>query len=186
MNYQHISAGETAPVFVEYPAADVVQVSLQRLADNLYWDGIDWVALETMLATVEHRPGLYMFTAPDLLDGHYLLMFQNSLLSTTYIHLFAGSYKFTSTLELCNLYGIIVDAFNKPVRNALMRLRTVPSAPVNNIIVSYEPHEVFTDDAGNFNIELIREHEYLLDIPAIRYSKRILIPDAASVRFEDL
>lgn len=186
MEYQHISAGELAPVFWETLPGDTVQASIQRYTDDLYWDGTDWVVLETMLPCTEYKPGVYRFITPAVLDGHYLVSFQSGLGARKYTHLFAGNYIFTSTLELCLVYGIIVDGYNRPVKHALMQIRPIPAAAVDNTWVSTVPSEEFTDEFGNISIELIRNREYLITIPSLVYNKRVLIPDVSSVRFEDL
>jgi hypothetical protein len=188
--FQHIEAGSSTAILWPYGATGkTVTVTVRRDSDGLYWNESTelWGASPYDNTASEELSGIYKYTTPNNeLDGYYLVEFSVGTDVSHTFRVYAGDLAYTSTLNVCRVYGTIVDVHNVPVQNALIQARAIPVSTTNNIGVSMAPVEAFTDASGYFSMDFIRSREYILIIPSIGLNKQVTIPDQASVELEEL
>lgn len=179
-------------------------VVIQRLSDSLYYDdqlasGSRFAAAYTDNAMSEvdatNLAGLYRYQFPHTEDATaselFLIRYINTggnakLLDETIAF---GPLRTADTLDLCNLYGTVLDLngaadANKPVYVTIIpnTILTTGSKPG----ISVDRLETFTDINGGFSIDILRSLVVRLQIPSMGYDAKITIPDQASANFADL
>lgn len=183
-----ISAGEAAPIFWNQGVSGLtVTVHLMRMTDDFYWDGTTWNASPASLGTIEFYNGVYRFVCPDnVLNGYYMLAFNDGVGGRHIEQLYAGAHKFVETLNTCLVYGLMKNLQGEPIPDAKVYVTPVDVPLTGNTAISKSNVFVYTDESGLFEISLVRGSEVYIAIDEAGYRKRVIIPDSVSVKIEDL
>lgn len=92
-------------------------------------------------------------------------------------------------MAICTVTGTLCRLDETPLVHQQVTARIVSTEQdqggqvVSALGVSSEPIEAFTDEDGDFEIDLVRGATVVLEIPAINLRKTILIPDEVEVDF---
>lgn len=185
----HVSAGEPAPIMHSDTAGLTVVATIYKAPDALYWNPTTetWEITPEDIPTVEILPGLYQLILPDgKLDGHFAITFNNGI-APVYIQLYAGGFRYNSAPDTCIVYGAISDVKGQPISLAEVIAEPIPTLKyINNVAQSMSSRRVYTNQDGEFAIELVRNSEIVLIVSEVGFRKRVNIPDVASVSLEDL
>lgn len=177
---------------------------VQRLSDGYYHDatqltGAQFAAgfYENAMTEVDsaNLPGLYRFsfvhaedsTASELFFVRFVNLGGNALTQDSTVAF--GPLRTATALSLCNLYGSIVDINGDPDGQKPVRLSILPNTILTTGAksgISVDRVDTFTDENGDFSVDLIRGLTVRLQMPSIGYDRKIVIPDASSVNFADL
>lgn len=178
----HISAGAQTPILVMTNDAGLT-ASLIRLSDSKYWTGATWSSIPTSLPTSALITGVRKFVTPALELGHYWVQYSND----TGIQVYAGGYLYNSELNTCIVYGTIRDMTGEPVQNAKVYFEPAPITQfINGNAITMEARTAYTDNNGEFAIEIVRTADVIVIVGEVGYRKRVTIPDQSSVALEDL
>lgn len=178
----HISAGAATPILKTTADASLT-ATLVRISDTKYWNGTVWVATPTLFPTTLFITGVRQFVTPVLELGHYWLQFSDN----TGIQLYSGGYLYNSELNTCIVYGTIKDMTGEPVQNAKVYFEPAPVVQfINGSALTMEARTAYTDNNGEFAIEIVRTADVIIIVGEVGYRKRVTIPDQSSVSLEDL
>jgi len=201
------SRGSVVRIFLDIIAAGAGVISLnpttaiQRKADGMWFNVADglWVStkVENPMTQTDsvNLPGRYHFDfdqSLDLLSGSSEYSFKKSSASGTlaleYEDASFGQLAAAAGMELCSIQGAIFDPQGAAVNNELARATLVPiyKDTLGRAIQSNRIVATYTNELGDFDLPLIRGATFRLEIPAIGYDRKIVVPDLASVLFSDL
>jgi hypothetical protein len=197
LDFTIISAG--AGVTGETPSIAVQRVTDGFWHDSLQPTGSQFAASFNTDAMVEvdaaNLPGLYRFaldhsedlTASELFFVRLINTGANAQVEDKTIAF--GPFRSAAALSTCNLFGTLLDIdgqadFNKPVRLSILPNTVLTTGAKEGI--SVDRIDTFTDNTGQFGVDLIRGLVVRLQIPSIGYDRKITIPNAASANFADL
>jgi hypothetical protein len=179
-------------------------IAIQRLTDSFYYDdglpsGSRFVASFNNSTMTEvdsvNLPGLYRYQFPHSEDTTGSELFLVQLLNSgpnakiEYRTIAFGALRSAEAPSLCNLFGTVLDINSNPDVNKPVRLSIVPNTILttgNKPGMSVDRIDTFTDENGQFSVDIIRSLTVRLQIPSIGYDRKIDIPDAASANFADL
>ena len=85
--------------------------------------------------------------------------------------------------------GTIQDASGAGVQNVVVRLAPAPesvgaSESISGVGMLTDPVETLTASDGTFTVPSVQGFRYLLEIPAIGYSRNFIAPAQATIRFD--
>ena len=177
---------------------------IQRVSDGYYYDdsqptGSRFAAayaanLMTEIDSV-NLPGLYRYQFPHNEDATASEFFFVRLLNTggnariQDSTIAFGPLRTATALDLCSLYGTVLDINSQPDLNKQVRVSIVPNTILTTGAkpgISVDRVDMYTDENGEFAINLIRGLTVRLQIPSMGYDRKIEIPDASSANFADL
>lgn len=176
-------------------------VAILRRADNKWFQVSDgtWqvnIVDNAMTQTdVTNLPGRYHFDFDQTFDDElesteYLAKKVNSgaPIALEYEDLVFGPMAAAAAQQLCSIQGSVRDASGEPVRNELVRatLRPVFVDSLARATKADSVTSTYTNDAGDFDLPLVRGGVFRLEIPGIGYDRKVTVPDQASVLFTDL
>lgn len=96
------------------------------------------------------------------------------------------------TPDVCVIYGTILDANGEPETEAQVQIyvkNTEASKEgqfVNSYGITHTPIEVFTNDAGFWEADVIRGATVRVNIPAVNLDTEVIVPDAVSAEITTL
>lgn len=185
--FVNLSVGDPAPLIWRHNTGAVVNGRLVDLATNLWWDGAAWGASPVDVSAPEiGTTGLYKYTLPAGLSGHYYLYMDNAGGDCCEHQIYLGKIAGTTDTDLCEVYGYVKDGSGEPISGAEVNARLIPLVVDGNTAYSTKIMVVRTNTDGYFSIKLKRDENYVLDIPVSTYNKEVTVPDQASVELEDL
>jgi hypothetical protein len=89
--------------------------------------------------------------------------------------------------EGCYIYGTLTDASGRPVRNATLTFKPVPTAQtIGSTILARTTKTARTDRLGAFEIRVLRGSQLIVTCDILQYRKQITVPDQERVDLEDL
>jgi len=201
------SRGEVARLYLDIISAGAGVIgqgptaAIQRIADGSWFQASDGTWQPTIVENVMSQtdsaslPGRYHFDFDQSLDTlsgstRYITKMSNVVgtLALKYEDLVFGPLAGAASLELCSVQGTVFDPQGNPSKNQLIRAILIPgySDSIGRSIESDRVVATYTNDLGDFDIPLVRGGTFRLEIPAIGYDRRVLVPDQASVLFTDL
>ena len=201
------SRGDIVRLYLDIVAAGAGVISqgpstaILRRADDMWFqvsDGL-WVPtkVENTMAETDsvNLPGRYHFDfdqSKDLLSDStdYVVKKLNAAgtLVLEYEDLAFGPLAGAAALELCSVQGTIFDAQGKPLQNKIVRATMVPvfKDGLGRTVESDRVVATYTNELGDFDLQLVRGGTFRLEITAVGYDRKVVIPDQSSVLFTDL
>jgi hypothetical protein len=89
--------------------------------------------------------------------------------------------------EGCYIYGTLTDASGRPVRNATLTFKPIPTAQtIGSTILARTTKTARTDRLGAFEIRVLRGSQLIVTCDILQYRKQITVPDQERVDLEDL
>jgi hypothetical protein len=89
--------------------------------------------------------------------------------------------------EGCYIYGTLTDASGRPVRNATLTFKPIPTAQtIGSTILARTTKTARTDRLGAFEIRVLRGSILIVTCDILQYRKQITVPDQERVDLEDL
>lgn len=177
-------------------------VAIQRLADGKWFDASDsdWHVSPVDNAMVETNtaslPGRYHFDfdqSTDAVKGStdYVAKYVNDdddVGILVYDNLFFGPVAAVTSPELCSVQGSVFDGGGVAADGVLVVATLVPTLTdtLGRGFRSDRLIRAYTNEAGFFDLPLVRGGTYKLEIEAVGYVRRVVVPDAASVLFTAL
>lgn len=173
--------------------------AIQRVADGSWFQAIDnsWVPtiVENPMVQVDvaNFPGLYAFDfdqSLDTLQGSQRYLVKQSEGTTpvlSYEEKVFGPIGSTTDPALCSVTGTVYDGMGEPKENVLVRAILEPVFK-DNLGRAYSDRTVatYTNALGDFDLPLVRNATFRLEIADVGYDRKVVIPDQASVVFTDL
>jgi len=200
------SRGDTVRLYLDIISAGAGVISqsptiaIQRLSDGKWFQASDGTWQSTIVENdmtqtdVTNLPGRYHFDFDQSLDTAegsvwYIAKKSNIGVATLeYEDLVFGPLAAATGPELCSVQGTILSGQGEPVLNALVRATLIPVLK-DALGRAYQADRVlstYTDENGDFDIPLVREGTYRLEIDAVGYDRKITVPNQASALFTDL
>ena len=201
------SRGKIVRLFLDIVAAgagvpgQTPSIAIQRRIDSQWFQVSDGLFVPTkvenpMTATsAANLPGRYHFDFDQSLDlvsnsKEYIVKKQNfaGMLVLEYEDLVFGPLPGADELQLCSVQGSIYGAQGRPKVNAHVRaiLEPVYKDAIGRVVESDRVVSAYTNGTGDFDLPLVRGGTFRLEIDAVGYDRKVLIPDQASVLFTDL
>ena len=177
------------------------QIAIRRVADGSWFDASDdsWAGALVLNAMTEvssaNLPGLYSFSFPQASDDvagsrDYILRFSNTGANplAAYKLLEFGPISIATELDLCSVEGVISDPQGKLLANRMVRATLVPvyTDGQGRAVSSDNVVHTYTDGSGEFQLPLVRGATFRLEIDAVGYDRKVVIPDLSEVLFSDL
>lgn len=199
--------GSVARLYLDIVAAGVGVISqhptvaIQRKADSKWFQGSDGAWMPTIVNNamtqldVANLPGRYFFDfdqSKDELEGpnEYLAKLANgpSTARLEYQDLLFGPRSSVVTPKICAIRGTIFDPQGHPEPNVLIRATIEPffngglgrTAKADHVVGTY------TNELGDFELQLIQGVTARLEIDAVGYDRRVLVPIQSIISFTDL
>jgi len=204
LEIQRFSRGSTARLFLEILAAGAGQtnesptIAIRRLSDGLWFDGAAFVPTLQSNAVEEldapNLPGLYFFDFDHALDttasNEFMVRFANTGANALLEHFHVIFGRLTDTVDpgLCSIIGTIFTADGKRSPNALVEATVIPveTDALGRGFQNLEVMRAYTDQLGEFELPLAQTLSVRLQIGAIGYDRKIVVPAQASALFTDL
>jgi hypothetical protein len=176
-------------------------VALKRIADGKWFQASDGTWQTTIVenpmtqSDSVNLPGRYHFDfdqSKDAIAGSvsYIAKLSNAGANARleYQDLVFGPMPAVASMALCSIQGTIISNQGEPVVNIPVKATLVPvflggyGRAVDNgrIAVTY------TDEVGAFDLPLVRGGTFRLEIDAVGYDRKIVVPNQPSVLFTDL
>lgn len=201
------SLGSTARIYLDIVSSGAGVISqtpsayIQRASDSR-WLGLDgeWYA-----SPVEHpmtqlqatfQPGRYYVDFDQSQDAssgaapRYIVKLENTGTppALEYKDLVFGKEPMAKALELCSVQGTIASAQGEAVHNALIRATVQPiyRDALGRTVQVDEVVKAYSDTNGDFDIPLVRGTTVKLEIDAVGYDRKFLVPDQATAIFTEL
>jgi hypothetical protein len=201
------SRGETVRLYLDIVSAGAGVLSqtptfaIKRVLDGMWFQASDgtWQptivensTTQTSSSTLPGRYHLDFDQSLDVLKGstEYIVKKSNAgtPLVLEYEDLAFGPLAGAAALELCSVQGTVFDPQGNPSKNVLVRATLVPvfkdgqgrSVESDRVVATY------TNELGDFDLSLVRNGTFRLEITAIGYDRKVCIPDQSSVLFTDL
>jgi hypothetical protein len=181
--------------------AESPRIAIRRVADGSWFDALtgSWAGAIVLNAMTEvssaNLPGLYSFNFPQALDEvagsrDYVIRFSNTGANALaeYKLLEFGPISIASELDLCSVEGVISDPQGKLLANRMVRATLVPvyTDGQGRAVSSDNVVHTYTDGNGGFQLPLVRGATFRLEIDAVGYDRKVVIPDQSEVIFTDL
>lgn len=179
-------------------------IIVQRLSDSYYYD--DTQVSGSRFLSAYHAnsmsevdsvnlPGLYRYqfdhsedlTSSELFLVRYINTGANARLVDETIAF--GLMRTAASLDLCNLYGTVLDLNGQPEKNKIVYLTILPNTILTTGAkpgITVDRIEIYTDEAGLFSVDIVRGLVVRLQIPSLGHDVKITIPDQSSANFADL
>ncbi len=179
-------------------------IAIRRVSDSLFYNdslasGSRFASPAALNAMTEldstNFPGLYVYDFDHSEDATGSEMFEIQMsnvaphLLLEYSRIAFGPMRTAEAPKECLLYGSAIKADGKPAVNDTVRMSIIPNTILSSGAkpgITTDRIDTFTDKNGAFSIGLIRGLTVRLQIPAIGYDRKIVIPDAPSANFADL
>jgi hypothetical protein len=201
------SRGDTVRIFLDIVAAGAGVITqgpsaaIQRRLDGKWFNAGDgtWALskVENAMAQTDsvNLPGRYHFDFDQSLEDmagstEYAVKKQNFVgtLALEYEDLVFGPLAGATSPTLCSVQGSVSSAQGEPRQNVLVRA-TLEPVYTDGLGHAFEADSVvmtYTNELGDFDMPLVRGGVFRIEIAAVGYNRRALIPDLASVLFTDL
>jgi len=176
-------------------------IAIQRTADGKWFQSSDSTWQTTVvengmipLDTV-NLPGRYYLDFDQLKDDlassvAYIVKKTNTgtPAAQEYEDLVFEPLAFATKPGLCSVQGTIYDAQGAPLRNVLVEavLEPVFKDASGRAVQSDQVVSTYTDSTGSFDLPLVRNATFRLEVNDVGYSRKVTIPDQAQVTFTDL
>lgn len=181
-----VNAGISTPIFINTTETNV-SVVLIRVSDKKYWNGTVWSPDISAYSYTPYTQDIIRVDIPPLNPGYYIVQCKVGDTSIFFDQIYAGGYFFNTSVDVCNVYGVIKDMSGEPVHGARISFEpTNKTQFINGTLITIESKIYYSDDNGNFNADLIRGAEVIVTIDAIGLRRKITVPDQASVSILDL
>lgn len=140
-------------------------------------------------------PGRYYFDFDQRMDEvagstEYIVRKSNTGADarTEYEDLVFGPLAAAVAPYLCSVQGSVFTPQGAPVRNVLVQATIVPTFldQQGRAVQSERVISVYSDEAGAFDLPLVRGGVFRLQVIAVGFDRKVTIPDQASVLFTDL
>lgn len=201
------SLGSVARLYLDIVAAGAGVISLgpsatiKRLSDGKWLNAASdaWEVNPVNNAMSEtdsvNFPGRYEFDfdqSLDTLSGHtgYIAKLWNSIgtLALEYRTLTFGPLAGVVSPELCSVQGTIFNSSGDPRNGAIITatLQPVFQDDQGRAIEADRVVATYTNALGDFDLPLARGGIFRLEIEAVGYNRKVVIPDSPFVLFTDL
>lgn len=201
------SRGEIVRLYLDIVVAGVGEIGLsptiaiQRRANGEWFQASDGTFVPTKVenpmteTSVANLPGRYHFDFDQSLDlitdsDEYIVRKSSAAgtIALEYEDLVFGPLAGAATLETCSVQGSISDAQGRPRENVIVRavLEPVFKDGLARVVESDVAITTYTNGVGDFDLPLVRGGTFRLEIDAVGYDRKVIIPDQASVLFTDL
>ena len=175
--------------------------AIKRLADGKWLQASDgsWqttIVENPMMQTDSvNLPGRYHFDfdqTKDLTIGSttYVAKLTNDAVAARleYRDLFFGPLAAVDSMALCSIQGIVVSAQGEPIDNVPVKasLQPVYNGGSGRAVESGRTSVTYTRPDGSFDLPLVRGGIFRLEIDAVGYDRKIMVPNQVSVLFTDL
>lgn len=201
------SRGATVRLFLDIVAAgagvigQAPSAAIQRKADGMWFQVSDgtWVPTPVNNPMTQtdsvNLPGRYHFDFDQSLDllsasTEYLVkkFTATGTLALDYEDLIFGPMAGVIPLGMCSVQGTIADIQGGPAKNSLVRATLIPvfKDSLGRGVQSDLVASTYTNENGDFDLPLVRGATCRLEVVAIGYDRKIVVPDQASVLFSDL
>jgi hypothetical protein len=183
------------------PGASLAAI-IKRLGDGKFFNGSISAPADPFQTAVYlnsmsqldavNLPGVYKFDFPQARDplglqDYAVRMLCVSPMFTEDLILRTGPQIATLAPTLRNVFGTLFDGSGQCLINQVVRANVIPvSTPSAGVGIGEFLAAVSTDATGFFQLPLIRGVRVRLEIPAIGYDKRVLVPAASSADFTTL
>lgn len=175
-------------------------IAIQRQVDGMWLQASDgtWVMtkVENPMTQTDstNLPGRYHFDFDQTLDEleastRYTVKKTNAsgTVALEYEDLVFEPVAAVVAPDLCSVQGAVYTGHGEALPNSLVRATLVPvfkdgqgrGVQADTVLKTY------TNSQGDFDLPLVRGGTFRLEIPAIGFDKKILVPDQASVLFTD-
>ncbi|MBW2690431.1 MAG: hypothetical protein JRC99_10935 [Deltaproteobacteria bacterium] len=201
------SRGSTVRLFLDIIAsgAGVIgespMTAIQRKFDDKWFQVSDgtWVStkVENPMSQTDsvNLPGRYHFDFDQSLDTlagstEYTVKKQtpSGTLALEYEDLVFGPLAGVVALELCSVQGTIFGPQGGAGLNSVVRATLIPvfKDGLGRVVESDRVVAAYANELGDFDLPLVRGGTFRLEIPAVGYDRKVVIPDQSSVVFSDL
>jgi hypothetical protein len=201
------SRGDTARLYLDIIVSgagqigEVPLVAIRRLVDGWWFQDSDDTWQSTRVANTmtetdsTNLPGRYHYDFNQSLDpinasSTYIAMKWNvtSPAVLEYEDLVFGTLAGAANLELCSVQGTVVSGNGYAVADSLVRATLIPifKDALGRVAVADRVLATHTDVNGDFDLPLIQGGTFRLEIPAVGYDRKVLIPAQSSVLFTAL
>lgn len=198
------SRGATARIYFDIISAgagvtgQAPTVALQRTSDGKWFQHSDGTWQTTIVENAMSQtdsvnlPGRYHLDFDQSLDDlessvEYIVKKTNvgPPAAQEYEDLVFAPLAAAVALELCSVQGSIYDAQGQPLPNSLVQatLQPVFKDSLGRVAQSDRVVSTYTNDAGDFDLQLVRGGVFKLEIQDVGYVRKVTIPDQAQVLF---
>lgn len=175
--------------------------AIERLADGKWFQVSDgtWqtTIVENPMTQTDsvNLPGRYHFDFDQALDlvtasRSYVVKLTNTGAATRleYRDIFFGTMAAVASMELCSVQGSIVSSQGDPISNIVVKATLMPvyNGGLGRAVDNGRTALTYTDHNGAFDLQLVRGGVFRLEIDAVGYDRKVVIPNQSSVLFTDL
>ena len=176
-------------------------MAIQRVADGKWFQASDetWqtTIVENSMIQLDsvNLPGRYYLDfdqdKDDLAESNRYLVKKTNIGTPKlieYLNLLFGAQGRATQPRLCSVQGSVYTAQGEPQQNLLVRATLVPvfSDAVGRGVLADTVVGTYTNDQGEFSLQLVRGGIFRLEVDAIGYDRKVTVPDQSSVLFTDL
>lgn len=201
------SLGDTVRLYLDIveSGAGVISQSptcaLQRVADGKWYQASDYTWQSTIVSNpmtqldAVNLPGRYYFDFNQTKDetaesSSYIASLVNAVapLRQEYQDLEFGPVSAAQSPGTCAVQGSVYTAQGEPQQNVEVRAVLVPvySDGVGRTVLADTVVHTYTNELGDFSLELVRGGVFRLEVFAIGYDRKVTIPDQPLVLLTDL
>jgi len=201
------SRGATVRLFLDIIAAGAGVIgqspttAIQRKADGMWLEQSSGTWVPTPVGNPMTQtdsvnlPGRYHFDFDQSLDllsasTEYTArkVSDSGTLALDYEDLVFGPLAGVVALGLCSIQGTVFNIEGGPAKNTLVRATIIPiyKDSLGRGVQSSLVAATYTNEQGDFDLPLVQGATARLEVSAIGYDRKIVVPSQASVLFTDL